>query len=612
MHWLEGDLAITVSDAVTEWARVRYRTEYSAFLPEAQHSNSPVWDLQRVCLVCQDLLEKRKEKFPASELLDTGLHTLELVALQQLSELIGYLNPQEQSQVLSGVAFAIRAHALQPRKSGEPFSIHVMTVTMGLARQQLDAITLTAGALHDTIEDCPSLNERPAFTELLQQFFGEEVLEPILYITKIQDIRKQHIINGDEVSWKQKLYHHLGMIPRVDKNPTEQVDELYRLQLVLSLLMPKNMTAETTKSSQLVSQEQAVLRAVLIKLQDRLHNMQTLATMSAQSQYKNARETKEVYVKIARKLGLFEVANKLADLSEQYLQPEKYPELTVLQDSVVKLNAILPQLPLEAVRNFIVAPTLAEFRVGAEFIVPGAAAMREAGQPFLTLELKVPNLESETGLSQDAALNRVTATITKHLSDHFGSKKKFLFPNMSTVMELIRSETLSTFSFYIPAPPELLPYVKLLRVNVCTDAVSSRESQSILPLLQPGAKLQQRSAALAKWQDMQQHALDYKTKFSKLFANFTSDEILLALTQRIPTGMMLVVGAPPVTSHGVERPKVPWLVPQTSTIQNYIHSIGSLRNKKIITVLINGREEQDFTQQLSPFDEITIVATKQA
>jgi guanosine-3',5'-bis(diphosphate) 3'-pyrophosphohydrolase len=168
--------------------------------------------------------------------------------------------------------FAQIAHAGQKRKSGHDFITHPVAVAQILAEWKLDTSSIVAGLLHDTIEEGgTTLSE-------IKKEFGAEIAR---------------LVDGVSITGKVKL-----------RGSTDDkfVENLRKMFLA--------MTAD--------------LRVVLIKLADRLHNMRTLDALSAKKQIRIAKETLEIYVPLAERLGIGELKGQLEDLAFPYVHPEGY------------------------------------------------------------------------------------------------------------------------------------------------------------------------------------------------------------------------------------------------------------------------------------------------
>lgn len=176
--------------------------------------------------------------------------------------------------VQKAYAFAGEAHRGQYRVSGEEYITHPLGVAKILADLQIDALTISAGLLHDVVEDTPVTLEE------IEKQFGKEIAMLVDGVTKLS-----------RMEYKSK---------------EEQQLESYRKMF---LAMAKD------------------IRVVLIKLADRLHNMRTLKYMPPAKQKEIARETLEIFAPLANRLGIFSIKWELEDLAFRFLEPEKYYEL---------------------------------------------------------------------------------------------------------------------------------------------------------------------------------------------------------------------------------------------------------------------------------------------
>ena len=171
--------------------------------------------------------------------------------------------------------FAEKAHEGQMRKSGEPYFIHPLTVASILAKLMLDAPTIAAGLLHDTVEDCDEIT-----LDLINSEFGQEVALLVDGVTKLE---------------------RLDFTSRIE----QQAESIRKMILAMS----------------------KDIRVVLIKLADRTHNMRTLKAQSPQSQKRIAQETLDIYAPLAHRLGVYKIKQELEDLCLRYLDPDGYQNL---------------------------------------------------------------------------------------------------------------------------------------------------------------------------------------------------------------------------------------------------------------------------------------------
>lgn len=199
------------------------------------------------------------------------------------------------------IDFATAMHEGQFRKSGEPYIIHPLQVAGFLVEWGMDMDTVLAGVLHDTVEDTA------ATLEQIESLFGRDVAFLVDGVTKVSRAR----------SGMRNLESYL---PQTKDNLTK-------------LLIA-------------VGQD---VRVIIIKLADRLHNMQTLQFKSREKQVKIARETIEVFAPLADRLNMGRVRVQLEELSFKYLLPHEYEFTRALMDSRVKKS----QRKLKNVKNEI-------------------------------------------------------------------------------------------------------------------------------------------------------------------------------------------------------------------------------------------------------------------
>jgi GTP diphosphokinase / guanosine-3',5'-bis(diphosphate) 3'-diphosphatase len=190
----------------------------------------------------------------------------------------------DKQTVLRAFEFAERAHANQLRDDGSPYITHPAAVAAILAKVGMDTPTVTAALLHDVAEDTEM-----TLAEISKEF-GEEVAFFVDGVTK------------------------LAKMPFSAENPAA-MDTIARPEKIETL---RKMFLATARD----------IRVALIKLADRMHNMQTLGACAAEKQMRISKETMDIYAPLASRLGMGEWKGILEDLAFPYLYPKEYEWLT--------------------------------------------------------------------------------------------------------------------------------------------------------------------------------------------------------------------------------------------------------------------------------------------
>lgn len=213
---------------------------------------------------------------------------------KKLAAKLDYLSKQNFEQVETAYLFAESAHKDQVRLSGKPYISHPVAVASYLAGKKYDVNILIAALLHDVLED-----SAVTFDELKTKF-GLSVAKIILSVTSISKIPlcDKSLIFSDEDMYLERV-------------------EEYRKLLVA-------MAKE--------------IRVIIIKLADRLHNMQTIQYLPAHKQPFYARETIEIYAQIADRLGLNAIKLELEDLSFPYAYPDEYQNFKLIIKNIKNIN----------------------------------------------------------------------------------------------------------------------------------------------------------------------------------------------------------------------------------------------------------------------------------
>ncbi|TBW28588.1 bifunctional (p)ppGpp synthetase/guanosine-3',5'-bis(diphosphate) 3'-pyrophosphohydrolase [Gramella sp. KN1008] len=187
---------------------------------------------------------------------------------------------------------AVDAHKDQRRKSGEAYIFHPIAVAKIVASEiGLDATSIAAALLHDVVEDTRYTLED------LKKMFGETVARIVDGLTKISNLKK-------------------------DKDVSLQAENFRKMLLTLN----------------------DDVRVIIIKIADRLHNMQTMDVMRSDKQVKIASETLYIYAPLAHRIGLYNVKTELEDLGLKYTEPEIYHDiLTKMKESKEEQDAYIKE-----------------------------------------------------------------------------------------------------------------------------------------------------------------------------------------------------------------------------------------------------------------------------
>ncbi len=192
-----------------------------------------------------------------------------------------FYEEEELLELEHAINLASKAHKGQKRKSGEPYIIHPLSVASTLIEWGMDIDSVIAGVLHDTVEDTETTLEE------LETQFGKDVSFLVDGVTKVSQAR----------AGMQDLTEYLP----------QTKDNLSKLLIA-------------------VGQD---VRVIIIKLADRLHNLQTLQHMSRDKQIKIARESLEVFGPMADRLGMGRVRMQIEELAFSYIDPVAFKQLNI-------------------------------------------------------------------------------------------------------------------------------------------------------------------------------------------------------------------------------------------------------------------------------------------
>lgn len=182
------------------------------------------------------------------------------------------LSKEDKELIRKAFDIAVDAHSSQRRKTGEPYIYHPIAVAKIVAYEiGLDAVSIASALLHDVVEDTEYTIED------MERLFGETIAKIVNGLTKISRLNKE-------------------------QDSSIQAENFRKMLLTLH----------------------DDVRVILIKIADRLHNMQTMDAMPPHKQLKIASETLYIYAPLAHRLGLYNIKTELEDLGLKYTEPEAY------------------------------------------------------------------------------------------------------------------------------------------------------------------------------------------------------------------------------------------------------------------------------------------------
>ena len=186
------------------------------------------------------------------------------------------LSAADKKMIRKAFDVAVDAHKDQRRKSGEAYIFHPISVAKIVASEiGLDATSIAAALLHDVVEDCEDYSISD-----IEQLFGETVARIVNGLTKISSLKK-------------------------DKDISLQAENFRKMLLTLN----------------------DDVRVIIIKIADRLHNMQTLGVMAEEKRAKIASETLYIYAPLAHRIGMYNIKSELEDLGLKHTEVEVYNDI---------------------------------------------------------------------------------------------------------------------------------------------------------------------------------------------------------------------------------------------------------------------------------------------
>lgn len=202
-------------------------------------------------------------------------NTAEIEKVEEIIKLIeGYTPSQSDIDLITkAYDFSQNAHEGQLRSSGAPYFTHVIATAKNLARYSMDSTTIAAGLLHDTIEDGKATEEE------IKNTFGDDILFLVQGVTKL-----------GKVKYRERERH---------------AESLRKFFVAMA----------------------ADFRVLMIKLADRLHNLQTLQYVNPEKQRRIALESIEIYASLAHRLGIGKLKGEIEDAAFPFGFPKEYSEI---------------------------------------------------------------------------------------------------------------------------------------------------------------------------------------------------------------------------------------------------------------------------------------------
>lgn len=306
------------------------------------------------------------------------------------------VSAEDMARIRAAFELAREAHAPQKRKTGEPYILHPIAVANIAAEElMLGANPVIACFLHDVVEDTPYTIDD------IRERFGDDVAFLVRVVTK-------------------KTTH--------DYELSKQLDN-YR---------------------QLLNSMQYDIRAILVKLADRLHNMRTLASMKPEKQMKIAGETDYFYAPLANRLGLYNIKTELENLSFRYRCPDEYDEIAGLLERHVEANRGKLEIFRRQIEETLAAAGI-KSRVNVDYRRPFSLwrKMRKYGDDFNHLKyrhfVEVVFDENQTHLSEKVMAMKIYCILTDRFKEKHCSMSNYIDSPKENGYQSIHAKLLPDF-----------------------------------------------------------------------------------------------------------------------------------------------------------------------
>ena len=268
------------------------------------------------------------------------------MSVKSLINQIQAYNPDAEVELLERCyRFAQKAHKGQQRKSGEPYFTHCLKTAEILAELRLDTHTICAGLMHDVLEDTGITREE------MQVRFGANIANLVEGVTKIGQYKPSVAAQAPETT--STVEHRVH----------------------------RKRQAETYRKLLLATAED--MRVILIKLADRLHNMETLGFLSSEKCQRVAKETVDIYAPIAHRLGLWRIMGRLEDLALKHLYPAEYRKIAeLLNQKLAEREAYCEKMVKQIRQELEKRDVFADIHGRTKHIYSIYQKMQQKGTPF--------------------------------------------------------------------------------------------------------------------------------------------------------------------------------------------------------------------------------------
>ncbi|MEO8083320.1 MAG: bifunctional (p)ppGpp synthetase/guanosine-3',5'-bis(diphosphate) 3'-pyrophosphohydrolase [Ardenticatenales bacterium] len=334
---------------------------------------------------------------------DSATATLDAAVATLLQEVGRRYTDADVDRTRKAYEVAAAAHASQRRKSGEPYIIHPVAVAQIVAEFGLDPDAIAAALLHDVVEDTAVGDAE------LRATFGDGVADLVRGVTKISEIEARDMS---------------AALPREGKDKERD----------------RELATEAENLRRLLLASVDDLRVILIKMADRLHNMETLAALKPERQQRMARETLEIYAPLANRLGIWQFKSMFEDLSLKVLEPEAYHLIdTVLSGRRDEHEAYL-QAAIDMLKERLTAAGIdAEIKARAKHITSVYAKMKrkdmDADQILDVLAMRVLVDSNEKCYSALGVVHQLWDPIEGEFDDYIAKKKPNLYRSLHTTVK---------------------------------------------------------------------------------------------------------------------------------------------------------------------------------